>query len=346
MYGGAIVSNDEHIFPEWFSPAAGIASKVYEAVVEMRNARFDRGVGIRSVDRPVISVGNIVAGGTGKSPMVRWVAEWALAGDVLPLIALRGYRSHQGKSDEAMEHQAALPNAKIAVGANRFATISAAVAGDPSIGVVIMDDGFQHRALARNLDLVLIDATCSRLDGKLLPLGWLREPVKNLSRASGVIVTHAQQIDHELDKKIHALHGRSALAWCDHFWDGLDVRTVDGTKIVQANESLRGRRLSVWAGIARPEAFINQLKTFGAEIVHVASLGDHARYGSTAVARLTQAAHAAGAMAIATTGKDLVKISGDMDKMSLPLIIPRLRVKFCAGEDAFRGLLEKCVSRR
>lgn len=346
MYGGAIVSNDEHIFPEWFSPAARIASKVYGAVVEMRNARFDRGVGIRSVDRPVISIGNIVAGGTGKSPMVRWVAEWALAGNVLPLIALRGYRSHQGKSDEAMEHQSALPNAKIAVGANRFATITATVARNPSIGVVILDDGFQHRALARNLDLVLIDATCSRLDGELLPLGWLREPPKNLSRASGVIVTHAKRVDPVLDTKIQSVHGRPALAWCDHFWDGLEIRAGDGTKNLEANESLRGRRLSVWAGIARPEAFINQLKTFGAEIVHVASLVDHARYGATAVARLTQAAHAAGATAIATTGKDLVKLASDMDRMSLPLIIPRLRLKFCAGEDAFRDLLEKSVPRR
>jgi tetraacyldisaccharide 4'-kinase len=340
------VSNDEHIFPEWFSPAARVASKVYGAVVQTRNARFDRGVGIRSVDRPVISVGNIVAGGTGKSPMVRWVAEWALARNVLPLIALRGYRSHQGKSDEAMEHQTALPNAKIAVGANRFATITAAVDRDPSIGVVILDDGFQHRALARNLDLVLIDATCSRLDGDLLPLGWLREPTKNLSRASGVIVTHAQRRDPALDKKIQLVHGRPVLAWCDHFWDGLDVCAGDGSKIVQANESLRGQRLSVWAGIARPEAFITQLKTFGAEIVHVASLGDHAHYGATAVARLTQAARAAGATAIATTGKDLGKIAGDMNEMNLPLIIPRLRLKFYEGENAFGDLLEKSLPRR
>ena len=340
------MSNDEHIFPEWFSPAARIASKVYGAVVQTRNARFDRGVGIRSVDRPVISVGNIVAGGTGKSPMVRWIAEWALARNVLPLIALRGYRSHQGKSDEAMEHQAALPNAKIAVGANRFATITAAVDREPSIGVVILDDGFQHRALTRNLDFVLIDATCSRLDGELLPFGWLREPAKNLSRASGVIVTHAQRRDPALDKKIQLVHGRPVLAWCDHLWDGLDVRAGDGTKIVQANESLRGQRLSVWAGIARPEAFITQLKTFGAEIVHVASLGDHAHYGATAVARLTQAARAAGATAIATTGKDLVKISCDMNKMSLPLIIPRLRLKFYEGENAFGDLLEKSLPRR
>jgi tetraacyldisaccharide-1-P 4'-kinase len=114
---------------------------------------------------------------------------------------------------------------------------------------------------------------------------------------------------------------------------------------VQANESLRGQRLSVWAGIARPEAFIKQLKTFGAEIVHVASLGDHAHYGTTAVARLMQAARTAGATAIATTGKDFGKIASDMNEMSLPLIIPRLRLKFCEGENAFGDLLEKSLPR-
>jgi hypothetical protein len=84
----------------------------------------------------ILNVADGVTGGTGKSPMVRWIAECDLARNVLPLIALRGYRSHQSQSDEAMEHQSALPDAKIALGANRFATISAAVAQDPSVGIV------------------------------------------------------------------------------------------------------------------------------------------------------------------------------------------------------------------
>jgi len=297
------------------------------------------------VDRPVISIGNIVAGGTGKSPMVRWVAQWALDRKVLPLIALRGYRSHEGQSDEAMEHQSLLPETRIAVGADRHQTIRAAVARDPSIGVVILDDGFQHRALARELDVVLVDAARSQLQGELLPLGWLREPPKNLARASGVIVTHAHQFDSALDQQIRSLHGRSPLAWCDHIWDGLQVRVGDETT-VESNEWLRGRRIAVWAGIGQPDAFVAQLRSFGAEIVDVAALRDHARYGSTTVARLTQEAHAAGATAIATTGKDWVKVAVDAVGMGLPLIVPRLRLKFIAGEDAFREVLEKSVPRR
>lgn len=349
MYGGALLTKAESILPAWCSPAARIASKAYGAVVEARNARRDRGVGVRSVDRPVISIGNIVAGGTGKSPMVRWVAEWALARTIVPLIALRGYRSHRGQSDEAMEHQILLPESRIAVGANRFRTITAAVAHEPSIGVVILDDGFQHRTLARNLDLVLIDGTCPQLDGDLLPLGWLREPPENLARAGGVIVTHATRIDPVLDQRIRFLHGRSALAWCDHSWDGLKIQIGDGCAggtSVEPNEWLRNRRIAVWAGIGRPDAFVSQLKSFGAEIVDVASLRDHAKYGRTAVVRLTRAAHAAGAEAIATTGKDWVKVSSDAAEMNLPLIIPRLRLKFYAGEQAFREVLEKSVPRR
>ena len=90
----------------------------------------------------ILNAADGVAGGTGKSPMVRWIAECDLARNVLPLITLRGYRSHQSQSDEAMEHQSALPDAKIALGANRFATISAAVGQDPTVEIVVLHDGF------------------------------------------------------------------------------------------------------------------------------------------------------------------------------------------------------------
>ena len=86
--------------------------------------------------------------------------------------------------------------------------------------------------------------------------------------------------------------------------------------------------------------------SFGAEIVHVASLGDHARYGAKTVARLTQAAQASGATAIAITGKDLVKVAGDVTEMSLPFFIPRHRLKFCTGRNVFGELPEKCLLRR
>lgn len=340
------MTDRETILPVWCSPVARLGSIAYGAVVAARNARFDRGIGVRSIDRPVISVGNIVVGGTGKSPMVRWIAQWGLERKSRPLIALRGYRSRDGESDEAAEHQSLMPGARIAVGANRFEMITEAIKRDPSIDMVILDDGFQHRKLARNLDLVLIDGSCSQLDGKLLPLGWLREMPQSLARAGGVIVTHASRVDRELEQRVHAMHGRAVLAWCDHVWDGMEIHGGASGRdetVVEPREWLAGRRVAVWAAIGSPGAFVAQLKSCGAEIVHIESLRDHAAYGRATVARLALAARAAGATAIVTTRKDWVKVAPDAAVVDMPIAIARLRLNFCAGEEVFREVLEKTV---
>lgn len=334
--------------PKLFRPAARVASRAYGAVVAARSARWDRGIGVRSVQRPVISVGNIVAGGTGKSPMVRWIAAWMIDRGVVPLIALRGYRSSDGRSDEAMEHQACVPGARLAVGADRLRVIDRAIGQDPSIGVVILDDGFQHRAIKRDLDLVLIDGGQSNLDGALLPLGWLREPPASLARASSVIVTRARTLDPALDAVIHSFHGRPALAWCDHAWDGLEIHQGAGFESakprVESSAWLNGRRIAVWAGIAQPSAFALQLRSHGAEIVAVPRLRDHARYGPASVTRLAEVARSAGATAIATTRKDWVKLATCGASIGLPLVVPRLRLKFHQGEAALSERLERVLA--
>ncbi len=339
------MSDEKSILPRWCNPVARIASQVYGGVVQTRNRRRDLGIGVRAIDRPVISIGNIVVGGTGKSPMVRWVAEWALARGVTPLIALRGYRSERGRSDEASEHEALVPGARLAVGPDRFKTITAMLSKEPGIGLVLLDDGFQHRVLARDLDIVLIDASRPQLAGSLLPLGWLREPVESLRRADAVIVTRAREVDHGLNEQIVQLHGKPALAWCNHAWSDLDVHEAARSQR-QSVDWLRGRRIAVWAGIGRPDAFVQQLNTFGAEVVAIASLRDHARYGRRAVSRLAKEARRSGAAAIATTGKDWVKIGFDGSVVDLPIVVPRLEMRFCAGEAAVRDRLEATLQKR
>ncbi len=345
------MTDSTHVLPRWCAPAARIAACAYGAAVNMRNARFDRGIGVRRVARPVISVGNIVAGGTGKSPMVRWIAQWALDRGMTPLIALRGYRSKDGRSDEALEHQALLPAAHLAVGANRFNTIEAALARNPSIDLVILDDGFQHRALARDLDLVLVHAAHPHLDGALLPLGWLREPPTSLARAHGVIVTHSDCVDERLARHIESVHGRDVLAWCTHAWDGVDVYPagVQSRRTNEAIDWLRGRRLAVWAGIAKPRAVIETISACGGEVVSAPPLGDHAHYGRALVNRLTALAHNANASAIVLTHKDWVKVRADRGAVDLPIVVPRLRLQFSQfshGEAALRALLENFQATR
>lgn len=338
----------QYVLPRWCAPAARVAACAYGAAINMRNARFDQGVGVRRVARPVISVGNIVAGGTGKSPMVRWIAQWALDHGMKPLIALRGYRSKDGRSDEALEHQSLVPGAHLAVGANRFKTIEAALARNPSIDVVILDDGFQHRALARDLDLVLVHGSHPHLDGALLPLGWLREPPASLARAHGVIVTHCDGMNDRLSSQIEAVHQRGVLAWCAHSWDGVDVYHSGGQSrcVHEGLDWLRGRRLAVWAGIAKPTAVVEKIRACGGDVVSMPHLRDHATYGCGLVSRLTALAHEANANAIVLTHKDWVKVRADSRAVDLPIVVPRLRLQFAHGESALRALLENFHSTR
>ncbi len=335
---------DERLLPTWCDPAARIAAAAYGAVVRVRNARFDRGVGVHSLGVPVVSVGNIEMGGTGKSPVVRWIAAHALARGCVPLIALRGYRSHGGLSDEASEHQLLLPNARLAVGARRLDAIRHVMSDDASIGCVILDDGFQHRRIARDLDLVLVDARGRALRGGLLPLGRLRESGLGMARASAVIVTRASAVDAQLSSLVESMHGRPPLAWCEHAWAALSTFAVEPcgrrTCVSQPVEWLRGRRVSVWAGVGRPDDFAEQSRACGAEVVHAAGLRDHARYGRTRVAQLTVAARAARAEAVVMTMKDWVKVAPDHLVIGLPVIVPRLEIRFLVGETELRRLLD------
>lgn len=337
------------MLPAWCAPVAAPASRIYGSIVAMRNAAWDRGVGVSRASLPVISIGNLTVGGTGKSPMVRWIASWAIAKGVVPLIALRGYRSSRAGSDEALEHEALISGARVAVGAKRVRTVRRAIEIDPTIGCVVLDDGFQHRSLARDLDLVLVDGTRSHLDGSLLPLGWLREPPENLRRADGVIVTRSRGYCRELDQLIQRLHGRPALAWCDHMWSGLSVYCIVGDAPLTSQELpctwLRGVRVAVWAGVAQPQAFVAQLKSQQADIVEVASLRDHAEYGAARIRELARAARAVGATAIATTGKDWVKIAHHAAQVGLPVVVPRLGIAFHQGEAALVERLKSVVGK-
>ena len=328
--------------PDWCAPVARVASVAYGLGARWRSVRFDRRGGIR-VERPVVSVGNIVAGGTGKSPVVRWVCNTCIAAGVRPLIAMRGYRARHGRSDEASEHMAALEGVPVLANPDRAPAIAHAIRKDPSIGVIVLDDGFQHRRLARDLDIVLVDATRPCLDDRLLPFGWQRERASALARAGAVVVTHASRIDPALAAQIQSHHGKPPVAWCDHAWSG--IRLVNPAGPAQRPGSdvdatwLAGRRIAVWAGVARPELVRAQVEASGATVVAMPALRDHAHYSASAVRRLGAEARAAGAEAILMTGKDWVKVEPLWAGAPLPAAVVRLSLGFCSGEDRLRELV-------
>ncbi|MEZ6211709.1 MAG: tetraacyldisaccharide 4'-kinase [Phycisphaerales bacterium] len=190
-------------------PALGTPLEpLYRAAVNKRNRDFDNGRRIAKLPIPVVSVGNISVGGTGKTPMVRWIVNTLRDLGANPGIAMRGYgRKHAGVSDEQQEHADRMPDTPIAANPDRVAAIHTLIEQHRA-DCAVLDDGFQHRFAARDLDIVLIDATRSPFADRCLPAGWLREPVESLARAHAIVITRSTLIEphalSQLDRQLRA----------------------------------------------------------------------------------------------------------------------------------------------
>jgi tetraacyldisaccharide 4'-kinase len=276
--------------------------------------------------------------------MVRWVCGELRHQGRHPAVVMRGHRGGES-SDEALEHRSELGRMPVVVGADRRAAIERLAAGDPSIDALVLDDGFQHRQVARDLDLVLVDASRPAIDGDLLPLGWLREPAEGLARASAVIVTHAEQVDPRLSSSIARLHGRAPVAWTRHAWTCLRVTGAAHGQDAWTLERLRGRSVAVWAGIGNRPAFVSQVQACGARVVDVPALADHHAFNARGVERLADRARRAGATEIVCTGKDWVKLRLLPLPATLTVLRPELRIEFLAGESELRAMLAEAMVR-
>ncbi len=356
--------------------AGVLAEPVYRWVIAGRNRRFDRGEGVRRLPVGVISVGNLSVGGSGKTPMVAWLARALLARGARPAIALRGYRggAHGEHSDEADEYRRLLPEAPLAVGPDRFEQATrliesrARTPGDEGAGGggggvegaggggvegkpgpithILLDDGFQHRRLHRDVDLVLIDATRDPFSDHLLPRGWLREPVESLRRAHAVAITHAEAVDAQRVAALAArvrgvLGGQRPIAVCRHAWVGIEG-LPDGPA---PTEWLSGRRVYAACAIGNPGPFLAELGRRAA-LAGALVLPDHDAFAATTVARLRAEAIGARAEAIVVTEKDWSKLrrtagdggSGGSGVWPCPVVRPRLELQFDTGGDALLEL--------
>jgi tetraacyldisaccharide 4'-kinase len=303
-------------------------------------------VGTLQVPVPVISVGNITTGGTGKTPVVAWIAELLLAAGHRPAIAMRGYGATAGRpADEQAEHESRQPEVPVVAHPDRHAALSAFLPDHPEIDCVVLDDGFQHRRLRRDLDLVLVDATAGTMRDRLLPRGNLREPTASLRRADAVIITHAGSVDPALAAAVAALHGREPLAWCRPEWTALRVMDEEGERACDP-DWLSGRRVLTLLGVARPDRVRRQLVAAGAAIAADVPARDHERFD---VAKLTVARGLCdGVDAMVMTGKDWVRARDliDLSRWPAPIVVPELRVEFLAGAGALRERILAALPRR
>jgi tetraacyldisaccharide 4'-kinase len=325
--------------PPALAPLAHAAALGYGLAVRAHVAWWSGRRGA-DVGVPVVSVGNVSAGGTGKTPFVRWAVEALRDAGRSPMIAMRGYRAHAGRSDEAEEYRAMLPGVPCAVGADRVRAIASVRAAHPAIDCAVLDDGFQHRRVARSLDIVLVDATLPGIGGALLPAGWLREPASALARADLVVVTRAAGIDPSLAELVRRFRGRDPDAWTRHAWDRIERHGPAGA--AAADAALRGRRAWVACAIGNPDAFVADVRAAGAEVVGSTVRRDHHAFSAAEVERIALDARDAGDADIVVTGKDWTKVG--------PLVaassgrarearwwVPRASIAFHAGEDRVRA---------
>jgi tetraacyldisaccharide 4'-kinase len=333
---GVLSGDDRGIAAAALRCVLRLAEAAYAQAMNLRNLAYSRGiVKIHALPRPTISVGNLTTGGTGKTPVVCWLAEQMIARRLRPAVLMRGYRGDEaGSSDEQKVLAEALGRAATVVAKpNRVAGSMTAMRAVEQPDVFLLDDGFQHRRVARDFDLVLIDATGPFGFGHVLPRGLLREPVRGLVRADAVLVTRS---DLATSQQLHAIEARvrryvpaGAVYFGRHVLKGL--RTADGAALPL--EELSRQPFFAFAGIANPAALRRQLISLGRCIEFVA-MPDHHAYTKDELAELRENAGAGGAQLMVTTEKDWVKVRGLSDVTSgLPIVRLDLRLEFRDGDE-------------
>ncbi len=353
------------------SPAPTPRQRVWRAVLAAAAAGYRVGVGlrewsfasgVRTVRRlscPVVCVGNLTVGGSGKTPCAIALAQWFRARGRMVGILLRGYgrrgsgvviaadpegirASWQEVGDEAVLLARRLPGVPVLVGGDRFQAGGEAVRRF-GVAVLVLDDGFQHRQLHRELDLVMVDATDPFGGGRLLPRGRLREPVAGLRRAHAIILSRTDQAPNLPALRRHLeeiVPGRPQIL-SRHRPSRL-VDPADGTE--EPLPTLRGRRLLAVSGIASPEGFHRTLTDLGGILTGALVFPDHHPYDRADLLRVDRTAQETRAELIVTTEKDAIRMQAgrEMDAGRCPTLALQVDLEITEGADVLDRLLVNC----
>jgi tetraacyldisaccharide 4'-kinase len=321
----------------FLSPAA----VVYGFCIFILNKLYDKGLKRQyEVPLPVISVGNLTVGGTGKTPFTLFVAKFYEERGAAPAILTRGYGN-----DENVMFSHEMPGVPVYKGADRVH--SAEKASKEGCSVIVMDDAFQHRRIKRDLDIVLIDSCLFFGNGKLLPRGILRERVANLKRADILLLTKVDAVaDDEKDDKIRFLR-RSfpgvPVAESIHRPRSLTAFSGD----ISPPSFLRGKNVLLVSAIADPGYFRKKAEDLGANGIFEIIYADHYGYTQEDVDYIYSAALRYKADMILTTGKDMAKLRRlSISALNAILFVVDIEIEIISGkEDLFAGL-NSCVSNK
>lgn len=311
-------------------------SAIYYAVTRARRTAYRRGwFSVSKLPVPVISVGNLTTGGTGKTPLVEWVCRTVAAdrGEAQDendqrkrvCVLTRGYGRDNPKSQVVVSNGTELLASVNEAGDEAFLLaksllgIAAVVSNSNRVAaghwamenlgaeVFVLDDGFQHLRLARDLDIVTIDATNPWGGGSLLPAGHLREPPSGLSRADCIVITRTDQVEDLTSIKAAVNRLTDSVPVLSSRMLTRGIRKLDGASV--ARESSSSQQAGAFCGLGNPESFFTQLRHYGLTPAFTRTFADHHSYSQSDIEALVIEARAQGAECLITTAKDATKLA-------------------------------------
>lgn len=326
---------------------------LYSGLVTLHRASFRLGLARAArAPRPVISVGNITLGGTGKTPVVQWVAQRLLELGERPAILSRGYGGANREAllvvsrgngplvsaaeagDEPCMLAATLPGVAVVVGRRRQATALIAC-GELDATVCILDDGFQYQRLHHDLDIVLVDAREGFGNHRVFPAGPLRESTSSLGRADIFILTDpsssVEDAGARIAQELHRLNpGAPQLP---AVYRPVSARMA-GQERDLSLDNLRGADVLALSALGRPAGFEESIRQIGGFPVERIRYRDHYRYSARDLVEAGRRAAAAGCRFIVTTEKDAVKLEPEwIEKLPCPLVVLRVGINFPQGAE-------------
>lgn len=322
------------------------AAGIYSVIIWVRNFAYDKKrLKIHSSNVPVISVGNITVGGTGKTPLVIWICELLAKKNIKHAILTRGYKAKKGKlSDEPAILAKNCSQAKVIVNPDRVKGSQKAV-DQFGVKAIVLDDGFQHRRLARDVDIVTIDAMCPFGYNAVLPAGLLRETAKNLKRADAAVITRCDQSNEEqmeeLEKKLHTLNPNMIIAKAIH--SPICAKFMGGKEI--DIEGLKDKNVFAFCGIGNPDAFLNTIREIGCNLVGSEIYNDHHNYTEDDITDIYERGKYLEADLVLSTQKDWTKSTLlASTKPDMHFAYLKIELKFVDGEEKITELIENALA--
>jgi tetraacyldisaccharide 4'-kinase len=326
--------------PPWLRLLLWPASVIYGDLARLRARLYAQGtLKVKRLNTPVISVGNLTVGGTGKTPMVIFLAERFLAEGKRVAILSRGYKGAGGTSDEIELMKFRLQDrVMFGVGPDRYE--QGRQLETKGVDIFLLDDGFQHLQLFRDINILLMDASQPLGRESLLPAGTLREPVSAMDRADLLVITRLEASPATLStiEKLQDYPVFSAVTRLLGF-----RRLGAGIQLLSAREIGAGP-FYAFCGIGNPKAFYHDLKTWNVPVVQTSEFPDHHRYDQRDALELEHVARTSGAEAFITTEKDAQNLSG-VSFTEFPVFIAVIEMEL-PQQDAFLGFIRERLAAR